>query len=298
MDIIAEKEILSLEELIQRMADIASESPTYEKLAFYIEKNYMQIIFMTAEETAYKAGISQGSVSRFCKALGYRGYNDFVRILQKIVSDKLTAPQRLQYTYDSKNRRVGDIISIEMQNMNELTAIMKGKSYEALLEAVVSSEELILLSSRMSATLLPYMKYILDKMRDGVQAVTPGTNSWDMLQLKNPKRVAVIAIGFPRYSSNLLEKMKECKDNRFAVYSITDCRLSPMVNLSDEVVYVPVTTSSIFDIYSTPMAFINLMLRDASQKLPSLDTRLRMLEEYEEEKGVYYGFKKSEKERL
>lgn len=293
MKIIAEKEILSIEELIYKMTEIASESPTYEKLAYYIEKNYMQIIFMTAEETAYKAGISQGSVSRFCKALGYGGYNDFVRSLQKIVSDKLTAPQRLQYTYDSKNRQVGDIISIEMNNINELTSIMKGESYEALLNAVVSSEELVLLSSRMSATLLPYMKYILDKMRDGVQAVTPETINWDMLHLKNPEKVTVIAVGFPRYSTNLLEKMKELKNAGFSIYSITDSRLSPMVGLSHEVIYVPVTTSSIFDMYSTPLAFINLMLWDASKKIPSLDARLKTLEEYEEEKGVYYRFKKN-----
>lgn len=41
------------------MIDIASDSPTYEKLAHYIE-NYLRIIFMTAGELAKEAGISRG----------------------------------------------------------------------------------------------------------------------------------------------------------------------------------------------------------------------------------------------
>lgn len=180
-----------------------------------------------------------------------------------------------------------------MRNINELTSIMKGDSYEALLKAVVTSKELILLSSRMSATLLPYMKYILDKMRDGVLAVTPETTACDMLHFKDPQNIAIIAVGFPRYSTNLLDKMKELRKSGFTIYSITDSRLSPMVGLSHEVIYIPVTTSSIFDMYSTPMAFINLMLRDASKEISLLDSRLKTLEEYEEEKGVYYRFKKN-----
>jgi DNA-binding MurR/RpiR family transcriptional regulator len=286
-------EILNLESLIEVMAEVAAESNTYEKIAVYIERNYLQIVFMTAEEIAMKAGISQGSVSNFCKALGYRGYNDFVRVLQKIVSDKITAPQRLQFTNDSEIRQIQDIISIEMQNMQDLSTIMKGEEYEMLLEAIVSSDELVLMSSRMSATLLPYMKYILDKMRDYVTIAIPGSNEWNMLHLKNPEKTTIIAIGFPRYASNLLDKMKELKNHNLKIYSITDSRLSPLVGFSDNVIYVPTTTSSIFDMYSTPMAFINLLLRDAVKKIPSLDERLKALEKYEDNQGVYYGTKRN-----
>ncbi|CUH95995.1 hypothetical protein P22_2083 [Propionispora sp. 2/2-37] len=68
-----------LQSLIQKMVGISQDSPTYEKLAGYIEKNYMSIIFMTAGELAAEANISQGSVSRLCSVLRYRAYNDFLR---------------------------------------------------------------------------------------------------------------------------------------------------------------------------------------------------------------------------
>ena len=74
-----------LETLLMR---VAKESPTYQKIAIYIEKNALQVIFMTANELAEQLGISQGSVSRFFIALGYHGYNEFLRSLQRLVSQQ------------------------------------------------------------------------------------------------------------------------------------------------------------------------------------------------------------------
>lgn len=52
-------------ELQSMLLTVAKHSPTYQKIALYIEKNYLQVIFMTASELADAMGVSQGSVSRF-----------------------------------------------------------------------------------------------------------------------------------------------------------------------------------------------------------------------------------------
>ena len=88
----------STKELFKQMKVIAQESNTFHKLAIFIKENYLKIIFMTAEETATQAQLSQGSVSRFCIAMGYRGFNNFLRAIQKLVSEEMTAPQRLQFS--------------------------------------------------------------------------------------------------------------------------------------------------------------------------------------------------------
>lgn len=280
-------EIKSMDELIGRMAPLAAESPTYQKLAQYIEGNYLRIIFMTAEEAASQSGVSQGSVSRFCIALGYRGYNDFLKSLQKVVSDEITAPQRLVFS-NSSSIHTDDIAAKEAANICALNDIMAGEAYEKMVKVIVGTPKLIIMSARVSATLLPYMKYILDKMRDNVEVITPESEQWEKLYLKDAADTAIISIGFPRYSRKLVEKLKEAKELGFSIYSITDSRLSPLVTLSEETVFVPVTISSVFDIYSTPMAFINLMLRDASKNIPCIEKRFDKIEEYDEKQGTYY----------
>lgn len=283
-------ELKSIGELIQKMACLASESPIYEKLAHYIERNYLRIIFMTAEETAVNSGVSQGSVSRFCITLGYKGYNDFLRNLQKVVSEEITAPQRYIYT-TSTNGQANDIIEKEARNISALNEILKGDSYEQLLKTIIESEKLVLLSARMSATLLPYMKYIIDKMRDNVEVIIPESTEWDRFFLKDPMKTAIIVVGFPRYSKVLLNKLKEVKELGFPIHLITDSRLSSFVPFATNSIFVPITVSSIFDLYSTPMAFINLMLRDAAKNIPNLDKRLAIIESYDKDTHAFYNLK-------
>lgn len=271
------------------MALATQNSQIYDRLAHYIEKNYMKVIFMTAAETASEVGISQGSVSRFCTALGYRGYNDFIHNLQKLVSKKLTVPQRLQYMSVHRGNHLGNVIQLEIQNMCQLDSIMQGEAYEHLLNLIVSDGDLILLSSRMSATLLPYMGYILKKMRNSVYEIVPETSSWNMLEYRDPAKTKIIVLSFPRYPRILIEKLQVLHEKGFSICAITDSQLSPVVPLADTSVFVPITVSSIFDVYSTPIMFLNLLLRDAAARLPMLDKRLESIEQSEENEKVYAG---------
>lgn len=278
--------IESFDSLIDRMTIIAQESSTYKKIAMYIEKNYLRIIFMTAGELADKLDISQGSVSRFFIALGYRGYNDFMRNLQHLVSERLTAPQRLKYSKQYSPLRT--IIDVEIANLDELMNIMHGEAYTTLVDVLASRKQLVLVSARMSATILPYILYILNKMRTDVSLVTPETPGWDTLELRNPEKTNVVAVMFPRYPNALVKKCLALKNKGFHICGVTDSRFSPAVSCCDSTVFVPVTVSSIFDIYSTPIAFFNLAMRDAAKKMPGLDQRIKMLEEVEGESDVYY----------
>lgn len=275
--------------LIQKMMDIASDSPTYEKLAYYIEKNYLRIIFMTAGELASEASISQGSVSRFCIALGYRGFNDFLRHLQQFVSEEITAPQRLQYiSLNKSNNKICNILESEHKNINELEAIVLQPSYRKLIKEIVAAKEIVLLSARMSATLLPYTGYILNKIRNHVMQVTPHSTAWDTLNLRDPKTTLIFTIAFPRYPNVLVNKLQELKEAGFSIAAITDSMISPIAYLADLIINVPITISSIFDIYSTPMMLLNLLLRDVAQEIDGLDQRLSKLEKMESSNGIYY----------
>lgn len=275
--------------LIQKMIVVSGDSPTYQKLAQYIEKNYMHIIFMTAGELAGEAGVSQGSVSRFCAAIGYQGFNDFLRNLQKFVSEEITAPQRLQYiSQNGGNDKIRGILNMEHKNIDDLETILLQPEYGQLVKMIASAEEIVLLSARMSATLLPYTAYILNKIRNRVVLVTPDQPAWDTLTLRDPGKTLVFTIAFPRYPNVLIEKLQLLKQNDFPIAAITDSIISPLTQIANPIINVPITVSSIFDLYSTPILFINLLLRDVAKRLTGLEQRLNRLERIENDSNIYY----------
>ena len=121
-------EIKDMEGLVNRMLVVSADSTVYNKIAAYIEQYYMQIIFMTAGELALQLSVSQGSVSKFCIALGYRGYADFLRNLQKFVGKEITAPERYHYTSVSTHH-TDDVIEREIENLRTLKEITAGADY-------------------------------------------------------------------------------------------------------------------------------------------------------------------------
>lgn len=284
-----DKMISKIDKIKAQIAQVAKESPTYEKLAYYIDKNLMRIIFMTANEVAVENNVSQGSVSRFCTSLGYRGYNDFLRNVQKYVSKEITAPQRFQYTsQNNNNQKISNILEMEHKNIDEISALLHHPSYEKLVSLMLSAHQLVLISARMSATLLPYTCYLLNKIRDGVSSITPHLPQWDTLSLRNPKETVFISFAFPRYPNVLLSKMEELHTAGFQVVAITDSLISPASAVADLTIPVPVTSSSIFDIYSAPLLFINLLIRNISKGTPGLSERLQLIEQQDEAHGIYY----------
>ena len=281
-------EIKDMEGLVNRMLVVSADSTVYKKIAAYIEQDYMQIIFMTAGELALQLSVSQGSVSKFCIALGYRGYADFLRNLQKFVGKEITAPERYHYTSVSTHH-TDDVIEREIENLRTLKEITAGADYHKLVDTIVNAEEIVLLSARMSATLLPYMRYTLDKLRDNVRLVTPDGNDWDYFQVKYKKeRVRVIAMGLPRYPRVLVEKVKELRKDGYKIDVITDSRFSPLCKYADTKVFIPTTVASVFDLYSTPMAFINLLITDVSKQLPEMEERLAKIEQIDNQQKIYF----------
>lgn len=277
-----------MEGLVNRMLVVSADSTVYKKIAAYIEQYYMQIIFMTAGELALQLSVSQGSVSKFCIALGYRGYADFLRNLQKFVGKEITAPERYHYTSVSTHH-TDDVIEREIENLRTLKEITAGADYHKLVDTIVNAEEIVLLSARMSATLLPYMRYTLDKLRDNVRLVTPDGNDWDYFQVKYKKeRVRVIAMGLPRYPRVLVEKVKELRKDGYKIDVITDSRFSPLCKYADTKVFIPTTVASVFDLYSTPMAFINLLITDVSKQLPEMEERLAKIEQIDNQQKIYF----------
>lgn len=47
-----------------------------KKVAEYVLKNYMRVLDFTVTELAEKAGVSDATVVRFCRSVGYKGYQE------------------------------------------------------------------------------------------------------------------------------------------------------------------------------------------------------------------------------
>ena len=177
---------------------------------------------------------------------------------------------------------------MEHKNIDELEDILSQTAYKELVQKLVKTKKIVLISARMSSTLLPYTTYILNKIRNNVIQVTPHDPAWDTLTLEEPENSLIFALVFPRYPIILINKLQELKEHGFSIAAITDSMMSPIFNLANPLLPIPITISSIFDIYSTPLLFINLLMRDVATSIEGLKQRLDGLENIESINHIYY----------
>lgn len=74
---------------LRTMINNTSLTKTQKMIAKYVLDNSADACFMTSTEIAMKLGVSESSVIRFSRSLGYDGFMDFQKNLRKDYQDKV-----------------------------------------------------------------------------------------------------------------------------------------------------------------------------------------------------------------
>jgi DNA-binding MurR/RpiR family transcriptional regulator len=233
------------------------------KIAAYLMEHHKEAAFMTATQLAQKIGVSQPTVIRFSQFLGFSHYSFFLEALQSVLKAELTSYERLQLSIGQNNADQGplfDIVTREMQTLEKFLNYFPQQSYEKLVKEICGSRKLAIVGTRGSASLAQYFSYFLGKVKRNVTAITCGaTKSYDYFLDSTPDDLAV-GIAFPRYPRETIEIMEFCREQNLAVAGITDKIDSPLANVVDTAVVIPITFTTIFDSYCSALCLFNIIV--------------------------------------
>lgn len=279
----------SLPEMERVLREQAASSPAFESISAYISEHLADVSYMSAAEVAQASGVSQATVTRFCVAAGFEGFGDFVRLLQTLMREQLSAPERMRYVGPTVGRQTDRVVKSEIGNLLCVDAMAKEPRFHRLADRLALAEEVVLLGARASASLIPYAQYFLSKIRSGVRCATPGSALWEVLPAERGDRVLVLAFVFPRYPRVLVEEIALIHEAGIPVVAVADRENVPVAPFTDDVYVVPVTTVSLFDAYAGPMVFLNLLMREIARRMPSeTEVRLASIEALDKERKTYF----------
>lgn len=139
-------------DLLQRLAD---ESQSYSKrqraIARYICENSETVPFMTSRMLSQAAQVSESSVVRFARQLGFSGYSQLRRALQQLVKDKLgsvkeaeaeTDMEELKQTLELGRLGLGSIATAQNRLALEKAAELLSNGEKILVQAGLGMEGL------------------------------------------------------------------------------------------------------------------------------------------------------------
>lgn len=274
---------------------IQGNMPTFSKgqkrIANFILESYDKAAFMTASRLGKKVGVSESTVVRFAAELGYQGYPDMQKSLQKMIRNRLTSVQRIEVTND----RLGDqdLLSMVLQSDIEKIRLtleeLDRDSFEKAAEAIVSARKIYIMGVRSSAAIATFLTFYFNLIFDNVVEVSANTASevFERL-LRVGEGDVVIGVSFPRYSSRTVQAMSFARDRGATTIAITDSEASPLAPIGTYLLKARSDMASFVDSLVAPLSLINALLVAVSQKKnDDLANTFQNLERIWEEYGVY-----------
>ena len=262
-----------------------------KKIANFILESYDKAAFMTASRLGKKVGVSESTVVRFAAELGYDGYPDMQKTLQKMIRNRLTSVQRIEVTND----RLGDQDLLSMVLQSDIEKIrmtleeLDRESFERAVDAIVSARKIYIIGVRSSAGIATFLHFYFNLIFENVCLVSANTASevFESL-LRVGEGDVVVGVSFPRYSSRTVQAMNFARDRGATTIAITDSEASPLAPISHYTLKARSDMASFVDSLVAPLSLVNALLVAVSQrKNDDLARTFRTLEDIWDEYGVY-----------
>lgn len=262
-----------------------------KKIASYILDSYDKAAFMTASRLGKKVGVSESTVVRFAAELGFDGYPDMQRSLQKMIRSRLTSVQRIEVTND----RLGEqellpmVLQSDMEKIRLTLEELDRESFERAVDAIVNARKIYIIGVRSAAAISTFLSFYLKLILDNVTLVSANTASevFESLFWVGEGDV-VIGASFPRYSSRTVQAMNFARDRGATTVAITDSDGSPLAPISTYTLKARSDMASFADSLVAPLSLVNALLVAVSRRRnDSLEHTFQTLEQIWDEYGVY-----------
>ena len=207
------------------------------KIAKYVLDNFNETLNYNVSELADKAGVSDASVVRFCKSLGYKGFQDFkISAAQDILPrDRYFNPSLEQN--DDVMTICKKIFNLEMAALNRTFSLINFIDMEAACEAISKADKVLAMGSGGSLIVAKDMQHKL--MKIGIQSFVHDDIDLQMMaaSLLTEKDVA-ICISHSGSNRNILSGLKLAHDKGATTIALTGQGKTPIANTADIALYV------------------------------------------------------------
>ncbi|MBS1677175.1 MAG: MurR/RpiR family transcriptional regulator [Actinobacteria bacterium] len=233
-------------------------TPAQRRIAQTFVENASEAAYLSSNQVAALAGVSQPSVARLAVALGFSGYPEFRQHLRLLVDANATVePKEDLNEYESA-------VAAELDNLQVLMHDVADR--EPLREAgrrLLGSEPLLVVGLRSCSGLANYFAALARRIHDDVVVLDcAGSVLSERVEVAaDAGASAALVLALPRYPRELLQAMKWIRARGIHLVAITDPPRSPVAEQADYVLPVAVGTRFIFDSHAAPIVAINLLLQ-------------------------------------
>ncbi len=212
-------------------------------LANFVRSKPDKAVFMTTRQLGAAAGgISEATVVRFVRQLGYDSYARFISSLRDLIDREFTLMERGRMTQPIMGREDKELdwlISQDITNIKAMQNQVDPVQIKAVRTILRESPAVFVMGARLSYSSAHYMGWTMGKIRKNV-SILNGSDRTTMDQMVfAPKGTCVVVISTSRYPNELIRMGKIARRQNFKQILITDSSACPLAPFSDHILVAP-----------------------------------------------------------
>jgi len=261
-----------LENTIRERFDSLSKS--FRKVADHILSNQEKVPFVSARNLAQEIGVSESTVLRFIKSIGYKGYPDLQLDLQKWITRRVKPSHKLKEM--ANGRKDLDVHKLTLDNdIHHLVSLRKSLSSEqldGLCTTITQARRKYIFGERTSFSMAYLFSFFLSQLLNDVYLLKMEDPNFISTLAASNKQDVALAISFSRYSKRTVEISRLLKQNNCRVIAITDSLISPLGRIAHDVIELNTGSNTYFNSFTVVVSFLNCLTQVISIKKPDQAT--------------------------
>ena len=246
-------------------------TPSERALAHYLLTNQSSLPFETAATLAHKVGVSEASVGRFCRSIGYRHLKDLKSGLQADLGDRAWLIGDRLKDFHRRSRDGGaelaQALEREIAALVGVYEIAATPAFEAAVGRLARRRSVFVAGFQTERGHAAELAHNLQYLRPGVQLADVGGGHFAEILLGEAAETALVLIDGRRYSRLTHDLALAARDAGIPVTLITDpyCDWAPGV--VTEIFAVPTDLNQFWDTTSAMSSLIGLIVNGVFREL-------------------------------
>lgn len=269
-----------------------------QRIAEHMLHNAEEISFMTVAEMAKALNVSDTSIIRTTRALGFSGFSDFQRSAQQemrkkmeTMSGSLSPKGRVISKSELRNKEKLPLQGFEFV-MRHFSDVMENNGREKLdkvVDILVASRIKFICGYRGSACVPYFFGQKLRQFLPGVSSLLSGNSEMIDRIADITAEDCLFVCSFPRYNHMVMAAVEIAKRAGAKVIALTDKATSPIARDTDVCLMAGVDFPGFCNTYTAPLFICDLLLLLLSEKINmASNEKADLIEEYSQKLNINY----------
>jgi DNA-binding MurR/RpiR family transcriptional regulator len=249
------------------MARIRGLSPTLSRGQRAVVEFFVghcdRAVFLTSTQMAREVSVSEATVVRTARALGFSGYPEFRTAFRTYFVERMSTVTRVRLTAAPRRTEsyiIDEVIRTDLTNLEATRARLDHKALGQAAEMIGGARHVYVIGMRSAHALAWLLHFSLTLILANSRVVTLGAaDVSEQLERVGPEDV-VVGITFERYTRATVELFRGCLAKGARGIALTDKPTSPLAEGAAVVLEAQTRLSSFIDSWVGPTALINVLV--------------------------------------